>query len=335
MGYIRLLLACVVLIDHCGGLPAMSAWAAVEAFFTISGFYMALTFEAHYRGPNGLRHFYASRAVRLYPLYFCILALMFAAVLIAGSAAFLDARYRSFIYFTHAQDALQHFSVQSLLLQDMLSLDAHRADGLPVRQGWSLSVEIVFYALLPWLVSLSTSRLCLIVGASFALKYFLMMRFGDPWAYLLFAPQLSYFICGILTFRFRHFLSLSPAYAKALVAVFLVVAIIPWDTAFETHFSHGVPFGNFAMIALLCALMPSALNIHFPWGRQAGDLSYGVYLMHMVIIEILRGAGFALPRFLFALSVIFICILLSHGWETLVQRPLDTWRRRIFHSLPL
>jgi peptidoglycan/LPS O-acetylase OafA/YrhL len=76
VGYIRLLLALVVVCAH---LPAPSYYgaaldatlfsvgpiAAVNLFFIISGFYMAMVYN---RYPNALA-FWTSRALRLYPVY--------------------------------------------------------------------------------------------------------------------------------------------------------------------------------------------------------------------------------------------------------------------------
>lgn len=331
MGYIRLLLACIVLVDHSGGLPTMSAWAAVELFFVISGFYMALTYDANYRGSGGWRNFYVSRAIRIYPLYVFVLALMLAAVLFFGVSAFPATQYRSFIYFTQPQDALQHISAQTLFFQDILSLDSHRAEALPVRQGWSLSAEIIFYLLTPWLAARASSSLCGLAALSFALKWVLLRYLGDLWAYLPSPAELGYFILGMLTFRLRGRIALGPAAVKSLIGIFVLVSLIPWDTSFETHFLRFFPIGNLGLVALLCTLLQADRNGRLPWQREIGNLSYGVYLIHMVVIEVLRGLDVIHVRAIFALSAIAICIFLSWVWETAIQRPLDCWRRRVFH----
>src|SRR3954451_5696140 len=79
MGYLRFLLACIVALGHTPGalstLGTIGALAAVEAFFFISGFYMAATFSTHYTGANRAVRFWLSRFTRLYPLYFTVILL--------------------------------------------------------------------------------------------------------------------------------------------------------------------------------------------------------------------------------------------------------------------
>ena len=76
MGYIRFLLAALVVASHCHA----STWTigsigAVDAFFLISGFYMALTYSKNYDGANRAVSFFASRYLRLYPMYLTLVLL--------------------------------------------------------------------------------------------------------------------------------------------------------------------------------------------------------------------------------------------------------------------
>lgn len=86
MGTLRLLLALAVVLFHSGpfvftGSDWVGGIVAVEGFFVVSGFYMALVLHQRYGGR--LRDFYANRLLRLFPLYWAALALY----LVAGVAA--------------------------------------------------------------------------------------------------------------------------------------------------------------------------------------------------------------------------------------------------------
>ena len=80
MGVFRLLLALFVLLGH---LPGLAQWTnpfflwmrggpAVQAFFILSGFYMAMILDSKYNlgSPKG---FYYSRVLKIFPIYYVVL----------------------------------------------------------------------------------------------------------------------------------------------------------------------------------------------------------------------------------------------------------------------
>src|SRR5678816_3051036 len=75
LGLIRVLLAMAVLFGHLPILDVhiIGAALAVQAFFIVSGFYMALVLSGKYSGQAGL--FYSNRLLRLTPTYFVMCAL--------------------------------------------------------------------------------------------------------------------------------------------------------------------------------------------------------------------------------------------------------------------
>lgn len=93
MGILRFLLALSVLTSHCGpllGTSLLPGGMAVEAFFMISGFYMALILGGKYATNDraGMLLFYQNRALRLYPTYLLVMlagwAVFFAVWLVIG-----------------------------------------------------------------------------------------------------------------------------------------------------------------------------------------------------------------------------------------------------------
>ena len=76
MGLIRTLLAIAVVLNHIppyDGIHLIHGPLAVEAFFVISGFYMAFVLSERYDGQVG--SFYWARALRIFPMYWALLAL--------------------------------------------------------------------------------------------------------------------------------------------------------------------------------------------------------------------------------------------------------------------
>jgi peptidoglycan/LPS O-acetylase OafA/YrhL len=80
MGLIRVLLALAVVDFHAVrfassphflNLPWINGGVAVQSFFVISGFYMALILSGKYAG-RGVFVFYRARFLRLYPAYWIV-----------------------------------------------------------------------------------------------------------------------------------------------------------------------------------------------------------------------------------------------------------------------
>src|SRR5262245_22538167 len=195
MGTIRLLLALIVAASHFNlnnrDAFAFEATFAVQAFFVISGFYMAMVFCERYaaRGPLD---FYASRLLKLLPIYWCVAIL---SVLVAHGMpwARIDTAALSWPllgFGTVAVTTLIGVDVFPFFAFDpansAISFAADRAPDqlvatrfLPVGQTWSLGLELWFYLLAPFLVRRSIGMIVVILAASIASRYVLVyMLFG-------------------------------------------------------------------------------------------------------------------------------------------------------------
>src|SRR5208337_4295200 len=78
MGLLRLLLAVSVVLVHtrgCFGFRPLAAAEAVQTFYMISGFYMAMILIEKYRGPDSYRLFLSNRFLRIYPIYWITVGL--------------------------------------------------------------------------------------------------------------------------------------------------------------------------------------------------------------------------------------------------------------------
>ena len=99
MGLLRLLLAVSVVLVHtrgCFGFRPLAAAEAVQTFYMISGFYMAMILTEKYRGPGSYRLFLTNRFLRIYPIYWITVGLSIFAwlvcYLLTGQAGPLAAR---------------------------------------------------------------------------------------------------------------------------------------------------------------------------------------------------------------------------------------------------
>src|SRR5437899_9041000 len=85
MGVIRLLLALSVLIFHAGkffNYNIVNNTIAVFSFFIISGFYMALVLDKKYSKQQSKLLFWSNRLLRIFPLYWLSLLVVFSFVLV-------------------------------------------------------------------------------------------------------------------------------------------------------------------------------------------------------------------------------------------------------------
>src|SRR5262249_38577674 len=98
MGTLRFILALSVAYGHAGdflGFPFIPGDTAVQSFYAISGFYMALVLNEKYRtGSSTYSLFISNRFLRLFPIYAAVLCLT---LLLALAMAHLSEKELPFV----------------------------------------------------------------------------------------------------------------------------------------------------------------------------------------------------------------------------------------------
>jgi peptidoglycan/LPS O-acetylase OafA/YrhL len=224
MGALRFILAMSVAYGHAGdflGFPLIPGDTAVQCFYAVSGFYMALVLNEKYR-PESSSYFLfiSNRFARLFPAYAAVLCLtlLFAAV----SSAELP-----FVSRWHSLPALDWWSAVFLIGSQILMWgqdlyfyltlkagaltfwpDFHTAPEpiiplLVIPQGWTLGLEFSFYLIAPFIVRRSAAAIVSALAASLALRLLLQLAgySGDPWSYRFFPSELAVFLLGALGYR--------------------------------------------------------------------------------------------------------------------------------------
>jgi peptidoglycan/LPS O-acetylase OafA/YrhL len=227
MGLFRLVLAFCVVLAH--GLnvpiPAARADVAVQTFYIVSGFYMALVLSEKYHHYGA---FFTNRLLRLYPAYLTVAAVTLAHSLLRLAIGRSAADPGLALYETHFDPlnvgAKTYLIGTNLLLwgQDVALFLKLSPDGreleftsnflatyptvekfLLVPQSWSLSIELVFYLLAPWLALRSTPTLAGVLAAAIAARVALAaagLSF-DPWTYRFVPVEIGTFVFGMLIYR--------------------------------------------------------------------------------------------------------------------------------------
>ena len=312
MGTLRLLLALSVVLFHSGpflltGSQFVGGVLAVESFFVISGFYMALVLDRRYR--QRLGDFYWNRFIRLFPLYWAVWLLYF----VAGEIEPSVDRFAALSAVDPSAGTVVLVLLANWLLvgSDWLLLLSSNADGLYftsnflaepvwlfkfhyVPQAWSLPIELAFYLIAPWLVH-SPRRLIMVGLASFTAKYFTLAQIGpvDPWYYR-FAPfELWLFCLGALVW---HVVPALKGRVERLGWPLLFTMVIftlgyEWANPQPT-WAVDAPryFGYLAMLAFSLPVLFLAFGTSH-WDRALGELSYPIYLVHLLVIGVVQTFG--------------------------------------------
>lgn len=314
VGYYRLFLAYIVALSHIQF--AIGAFnpgeVAVVSFFLLSGYVMTGLIDKHYGEFRLVGRFYLDRALRLYPqfLLYCV------ATIIAADRFGLR----------HAWMPCPPSIASSLAQLTMLPLTLQeRFHDLLMPQSWSLSLEMMFYFIFPF-VLLSGKRLAV---ALWSATIFMFGFFGalsaDWFSYRLPPGVLFIFILGSWIYRSER-----ERGRTILIAAFLFAAALLASALFlypRRPVVCDVLIGLVVGLPVLLAL--SKARDLGPGDRLAGDLSYGVFLNHYLILAALKQVTPNASAAALILMTLPISTLLSFASFQWVERPIVGLRRWI------
>lgn len=297
----------------------------VPLFFFISGYLISRSYEKS----AALSNYTANRALRIFPaLHVCVL---FNLVLIGTTGYFATAGA------DWVKVALLYLGKTTFL--QFYNPDFMRAFGDGVLNGslWTITVELQFYLLTPILymalvrkgrglvsdgLLVGVSLLSLLANRAL---YNLMPDYGDTVIWKLirvsFVPWVYMFIAGVLCQRHWEMLT---RWSNARTAIALLVVYTVYAYGLHYHLGHAT--GNWAGPLLFFPLAITALLSSYAKPTFASrmlkrnDVSYGLYIYHMPVVNQLSHLGYGGPvAVLFALSA---SVLLALASWFFVERPL-------------
>ncbi len=343
MGLIRLLLALSVVLGHSGriyGYQPFDPARAVQAFYMISGFYMAMVLETKY-GPSwaGTKLFWQQRYLRLAPTYWVVLALTVCGVLVLGRRreqfeVLSEMNWPSVLAVVSSnlaifgQDALMFFGYEPSRSHDLTFATSFEATSFPaarllfVPQAWTLGVELMFYLWAP-LLSRQRSVVLIALGvASFALRIYLYSKGldHDPWTYRFFPTELVFFLAGMLSFRSYARFHLERLSKKLKLGV-LVLVLVMASTIDMTGGAREPLYIFFLVFLALTLPLLFDLTRKLTWDALVGELSYPVYIGHYIFVPFSLYAGRAS-----GLAAAAAALLFGWGLVRLIERPVGRFR---------
>lgn len=301
----------------------------VQLFFLVSGFTMMLTFRRHQeRESLPITNFFIRRFFRIAPMFY--IAILY--YLIQDG---LGPRY----WLGDAPNITTGNIVSSVLFIN--GFNPYFINSI-VPGEWSIAVEMLFYALFPWLIykfkkpELLVTMLVIVLIMKGFLQFILennqMISDSDLWRnylVLYFPSQLPIFVLGLILYSLINDEQFSIAHlATALLPIALVMTL-------------GIPYVdngllNYGFLFFLLAILSSKI-VRKNWFTLAvgwiGKVSYSIYLVHFAVLHWLErfhlldrfgtdGKILAMVNFSFRyLLVLTVSIIIASFFFVVVEKP--------------
>jgi peptidoglycan/LPS O-acetylase OafA/YrhL len=286
----------------------------VDFFFAISGFLVTtlLLRERRQSGRISLRNFYVRRTLRIFPLYYAVLALYCVLVFFTlrgtPKAAEFWANLPAFLTYT----------------SNWMPLWGRETDtSTTFYFAWSLATEEQFYLFWPPLLLLLLKAPRAWAPAAFAVV--LVALQGLAWhsgstsavavVVASLAPAILFGVAlAVLLDQRHHFDALWPVLGHRLAAPLLAVVLV---AAIQFQVDALVTRALMALlVASLCVREDTVLHPALRWRPAVlvGTVSYGIYLMHMLAANVVRkllGHASGIDVFLLTSVLVFIVAYIS------------------------
>ncbi|MGO4328785.1 acyltransferase family protein [Cupriavidus sp. M-11] len=289
---------------------SMTGWIGVDIFFALSGFLITGILLRSKGSPGYLRSFYGRRVLRIFPLYYAYLALLFLVLFPLISHRMGDAEQAKL----EAVRASWPWFV--LYLSNLKQALAGTFFGAGAGHLWSLAIEEQFYAAWPLVVLLlplaAMRRLCLVLLAvALALRISMAAQGVSADTIWVFTPaRLDGLVAGaLLAMAVRRGLVFKPWLVKAapLALVALVCALAATGARVESSpWIYTVGLSVVALVAAGLVYTACGARGHPVFSQRwlvfLGKYSYALYVFHP-IVRVVAAKAFGEPRLLFGSQI--------------------------------
>jgi peptidoglycan/LPS O-acetylase OafA/YrhL len=323
---------------------ATNAGYGVTMFFVVSGFIITHTVAQQYGrlGQVSIRDFYRRRIARLLPLACITLALAAMVGIFAPSSVL----HTSLFHESHAQFSPWFVLSFPMLIFNWALAASHIGNGWGVQWNifWSLAIEEQFYLFYPFVLRhLGNNRLrlvwLLVVVASLGLPYRALIAAvapGNFWLAFVGSPSgFEGIAIGVLAwhvFESGILNRLRTSFKVALCALAIeIIATIVLGPSLNTS-AGALVFGPTAVAlctaTFLVLTVGSRHEAQIPQlFRHPGRLSYGIYLLHpLIIFGLWELLGYHKPLFFIAAIVATVISVAALSWKWF-ESPLNKFLR--------
>ena len=333
MGTLRFILALSVAYGHLAvPMSFPTADIAVQSFFVISGFYMALVLNEKY-GAGSYWLFISNRLLRLWPTYFVVLILSLGVADNWRSIAALD--WLGLWFFIASQILIVGQDLYLFLFvnhEGALAFTAHYAEVsaplygfAPIPQAWTLGLEIYFYLLAPFLVRRGPVFLASVIAASLVLRMALQWAFGfsgNPWSFRFFPSEIALFLTGSL--GYYVYAGKDEKQRKQAVTLLSIVAVLLFACLAVNRWEGVSRLASLSLLAAVVVGVPKLFEVtrNLAWDKYIGELSYPLYICHFLFGWLLLPTTFQAVYL-----ALFLSLVMSAALYHFVEKPIDVWRQ--------
>jgi len=321
---------------------------AVQLFYVISGFLMSLVLNENSSYHNTIK-FYLNRILRIYPVYLSV-AILSTIWLLIYDSDFIRV-YQSIPssaecllivsnFFIFGQDWVMFSGIEHSNLvfsTDFSKSEVFLFQGLVIPQAWTLGVELSFYLIAPFVLR-SLRKIIALLVLSILLRIILVINgigLHDPWTYRFFPLELALFLSGALAHRYilpfwNDFLR-SNDHPKIILLgmVYLIVFIFFYGyVAIPEIIKFSLLFISFLFFLPIAFIYQNESK----FDKKIGELSYPIYVGHMLVIWILGALSKKLEILdlhLIAIANLFGAVCFSFVLYYFVAMSLESSRSRI------
>jgi peptidoglycan/LPS O-acetylase OafA/YrhL len=286
----------------------------LQGFFVVSGFLVVMSYERS----KGLGDYASKRLKRILPAY--VLVVVTCALLLQTLSSYSFSEYFSSVQFWKYLGA--NLTFLNFVAPDLPGVFSSNMMTAVNGSLWTIKIELAFYVAVPFLIFLTRRYGTVVIFLLFfflsivwriwfehqysvtGLQIYKTLAFQAP-------GQFSFFLCGAASYLFLKRGGKPPNFLMAVVAILAY------------NFTPGYAYHVIAPIAIAVITCWAAYGIgSVDFVSRYGDFSYGVYLYHWPIIQVLTAVG------LFAWDYrvgAIVCVVLTIGlsvvsWFT-VERP--------------
>ncbi len=334
MGIFRVLLAIAVLMGHSVpllGLSFCGSAIAVQAFFIISGFYMSLILNEKYLNhKNYYKLFITNRFLKIFPAYWFVFIISVITSLLVyffkGDALNLRFYFQNFtllnfssiIYFIFTnififfQETTLFFGLNNnthnfYITENFRNTSPLLWQGLVVPQAWTLSLELLFYLIAPFIIIQNKYkyRIWILLSLSLVLNVVLYLNgvSFDPWIRRIFPTQLFLFLAGYVSYIIYQKIKLQKKW-NLIICIALLSCTIFYGNIIEFYGKH------YLYLFLVMLGTPFVFNLTKTnnFDRRVGNLSYIIYILHIFIVTLVK---YFVPPDTFNYSYPFLLIVIT------------------------
>lgn len=298
----------------------------VPIFFTVSGF---LIFWAYDRNPN-IKKYALNRVLRLYPaLYVCLIITI--ALLLYNSSGNLLNNQTFYTWLVAQLTVLQFYTPDTLRFWGV---------GTPNGSLWTIAVEVQYYILVPliflimrkmkkWLV------LLFLILASILANFTLNLmpeNIIQKLAFVSIIPYLFNFLIGSVFYIFWNKLGKLVQnnlykWALAYAAYILIFDVMLEFNLTSYHITN--IFQPISMVILSCLVLSFAFSMNMLSEKvlKHNDISYGLYIYHMLVVNTLVTLGYIRDVKYLILTFAITVILAYISWR-FIEKPALSLKKK-------